>query len=228
MPNLRNFEFNSKYPMDNVCFVYEGTMSLSYGYGTTTISHSLGFIPLAFGLYSVDGGNIWTEIDFQVASIGFGQILARTSTISVSLSLYSSSASSAKIRVFGFMPSNITTNISAPTPLSRFYLNTNYGYDMLIAKGVSTIPSSSSETLVYTHNLGYIPRVMTWSEETEALSGETVIRRLSQATQTTLGTGFGLISMAFVDETTFKYGYEDEASGGSLKLHWRLYGGQNA
>lgn len=212
--------------MDNVCFVYDGTMSLSSGYGSTTLSHSLGFIPLAFGLYSIDGGSTWSEIDFQVVSIGFGQILAQASTISVSLSLYSSSASSAKIRVFGFMPSNITASVSAPTPLSRFYLNTKYGYDMLVAKGVTTIPSSSSETLVYTHNLGYIPRVMMWSEE--LLSGETVIRRLNQATQTTLGTGFGHISMALVDETAFKYGYEDELAGGILKLHWRLYGGQNA
>lgn len=227
MPNLRNFEFNSKYPMDNVCFVHEETLSLSYGSGSTTISHSLGFAPLAFGLYSTDGGNTWTDIDFQAVSIGFGQILSRTSVIEVSLSLYSQPAS-AKIRVFGFMPSNITASVSAPTPLSRFYLNTNYGYDTLIAKGVNTIPTSSSETLVYTHNLGYVPRVMMWSEETEALSGETVIRRLSQAVQTTLGTGFGHISMAFIDETTFKYGYEDELVAGSLKLHWRLYGGQNA
>lgn len=226
MPNLRNFEFNSKYPIDNVCFVYDGTMSLSYGYGSTTLSHSLGFAPLAFGLYSIDGGSTWSEIDFQVVSIGFGQILARSSTVEVSLSLYSSSASSAKIRVFAFMPSNITASVSAPTPLSRFYLNTKYGYDMLIAKGISTIPSSSSETLVYTHNLGYIPRVMTWSETTDAQG--LVIRRLNQATQTTLGTGFGHISMALVDETTFKYDYEDELVAGSLKLHWRLYGGQNA
>lgn len=225
MPNLRNFEFNSKYPMDNVCFVYEGTLSLSYGSGSTTISHSLGFAPLAFGLYSIDGGNTWTDIDFQAVSIGFGQILSRTSVIEVSLSLYSQ-PESAKIRVFGFMPSNISASVSAPTPLSRFYLNTNYGYDTLIAKGVNTIPTSSSETLVYTHNLGYVPRVMMWSESTDTQG--LVIRRQNQATQTMTGTGFGLISMAFIDEATFKYGYEDEASSGSLTLHWRLYGGQNA
>lgn len=211
--------------MDNVCFVYDGTISLSYGSGSTTIAHSLGFIPLAFGLYSIDGGSTWSEIDFQAVSIGFGQILARSSTVEVSLSLYSQPAS-AKIRVFGFMPSNITASVSAPAPLSRFYLNTNYGYDMLIAKGIDTIPSSSSETLVYTHSLGYIPRVMTWSETTDAQG--LVIRRLSQATQTMLNTGFGVLSMALVDGSTFKYGYLDEASGGSLKLHWRLYGGQNA
>lgn len=227
MPNLRNFEFNSKYPMDNVCFVYDGTLSLSYGSGTISVPHSLGFIPLAFGLYSTDGGSTWSEIDFQAVSIGFGQILSKETSIEVSLTIYSSPAS-ARIRVFGFIPSNIDANVSAPSPLSRFYLNTNYGYDMLVAKGVTTVPTSQNETLVYTHNLGYIPRVMMWSEEVDALSGDTVIRRLSQATQTMSNTGFGLFSMAFLDESTFKYGYIDEASSGSLKLHWRLYGGQNA
>lgn len=227
MPNLRNFEFNSKYPMDNVCFVYDGTLSLSSGSGTITVPHSLGFIPLAFGLYSTDGGNTWTDLDFQAVSIGFGQILAKANSIEVSLTLYSSPAS-ARIRLFGFMPSNTNASVPAPSPLSRFYLNTNYGYDMLVAKGVTVVPTAQSETLIYTHNLGYIPRVMMWSEEVDPLSGDTIIRRLNQATQTMTGSGFGLFSMALVDESTFQYGYEDEATSGSLTLHWRLYGGQNA
>lgn len=213
MANYNGFQINSNYQTDLVVFSYSGSISLSSGYGTLSITHNLPFTPLAFGLYSTDGGTTWGDIDFQIQT-GFGQMLSNSSTIEISINLYSSALPSVLVRVFAFAPSTASSVVvTPPTPLSNFYLDSRKTYELLIASGRTSVPNSNSFQTLYTHNLNYLPRVMVWEELPDGS-----IQRPYQWTNyfkpllTTSSLGF--------------YNYDDYYPQTKI-IHWRIYGNQS-
>lgn len=227
MPNLRNFEFNSKYPMDNVCFVYEGTIvgTIYGGAGgySATINHNLGFKPLGLCYYSVDNGITWNDLDISFyTNIGWGMLTSYTDRFEVDMNISQDAPASIKVRIFAFTPSNQNPVVLPPTPLSRFFLNTNFGYDSLIAKGVVTIPANTSNFLVYQHNLGYIPKVLMWEEIGDELS------RINDGFENASWTGETSSISPYISTTSLTFTNYSSLSSSPFTLHYRIYGGQNA
>jgi len=232
--DLRKFEFNSKFKMDNVIWAYETTSTItttSYGSGGVSnfngsVSNPFSFSLLVFGIYSIDNGVTWSDLILpQTPQFGWGDVWSESSTIYWQWERdFIVSASTAKIRLFGFMPSDVNVSVNAPTPLSKFYLNTEFGYDNLIANGVATIPNYNTSYVVYAHNLGYIPKVMLWVD----YGGGTVRRFVQQNNLTNTGTTPTTVNeqYAYLTNTQLLF-CNNVTSGDSVKLYYRIYGGQN-
>lgn len=166
MVNLRNFVFNSNFKMDNVVFVSENTFTNTDPNNTninTVIANPFNFKPLCFGTYSLDGGDTWQDID-GFSEVSTGQIISTDSNISIYI-FNQTKVDSVKARIYAFVPPSAgNDDFIKPTPISNFYINTENTYDTLVASGAYNLVSSSSQQVVYSHNLGYIPRVMLWWE----------------------------------------------------------------
>ena len=218
MVDYRKFKMNSNFKMDNVVFVKEQTLSGSSGSFSANILHGLSFVPLAFGLYSADNGTTWSQINFQT-QFSSGSLYATSSNIVISLYLNSRPAT-VKVRLFAFAPSNVNDSVSAPTPLSNFYLNSNFGYDVLIKSDRVSVPNSSSAQVVFQHNLGHVPRVMVWEE-----NGSDIL----QFTSSSITDYAGLQSNAYVEVTSSQLKIMNYSNqGGYTRIfHYRLYGSEN-
>lgn len=221
MPNYNNFKINSNFKTDLIVFSYSGTINLDiYGYGTLSVNHGLSFTPLPFGLYSTDGGTTWNDIDFQTQE-GFGQMFATPSTIEITINIYNNPPASVLIRIFGFAPSTVPNVIvNPPTPLSKFYLDSRKTYELLIASGRTVINNSSSLQTIYTHNLGYLPRIMLWEE----LPDNSISRHCTNARVEY--SGYYSYIYSSLSTTKLEYMNYDTLSPIQRIIHWRLYGGQ--
>lgn len=225
MVDWRKFQINSNMPTDEVVVSIQRTISGSNGTFSADIPNPLSFAPLPFGLYSIDGGTTWSDINFQTANYS-GSLQATQDNFYVRLVL-DYSGSSVMVRIFGFMPSDVDVSVAAPIPLSKFFINSRFRYDNLLASGTMTLSYADLWQTIYTHNLGYIPRVMLWTEEVE------------------YGTNLKLIVPWVANGSTSVAGYNDSVAvritataleaniylpgaTGSRKYHYRLYGGQNA
>lgn len=199
--------------MDNVIFVGEYTFTNTSTYNSsiyTTIPHSLPFKPLAFGNFSLDGGNTWQDIDFEIRQ-GYGFINSYADNFTISIT-HPTVASTIKVRLYAFPPSTYANyNFAKPNPISRFYINTNNTYDNIIASGLVTLSASGSEQVIYTHNLGYTPRVMLWRENNYTGA-------ISRIYYSTSG-----VEEPIVNNTQLKFLTYYETA----KIHYRIYGGSN-
>ena len=213
MVNLRNFKFNSNMKMDNVVFVTEQDFSSQSGvnsYVETTIANPFPFKPLCFGNFSLDGGNTWQDIDF-LSTAGQGQLISKTSTISIYI-LHETYAATIKVRIYAFPPSTAgNINYTEPTPISNFYINTVNSYDNIIANGTQNLSASNSDQVIYTHNLGYIPRAMLWQETS------TGIMRMFEASY-----GDTNYNAPIITTTQLKW-----RTNSAITIHYRIYGGLN-
>lgn len=231
MVDLRKFEFNSKFKTDNVIWTYETTSAITNTtWGTASFNGSVAnpfsFKPLVFGIYSLDNGASWSDLTLpQTPDYGYGEVISNSSTISWSWSRnYTVSASTAKIRLFAFMPSNVDVSVNASTPLSKFYINTKFGYDNLIASGFVTVPNNSANYTLYTHNLGYYPKVLLWAER-----GNDIMRFQDNVNVYNTATSPVTQTFQFASLTTTALTFTNSyTSGGvSIGIHYRIYGGQN-
>lgn len=212
--DLRNFEFNSNAKMDNVVWVFEDSFSSStpdYTLVDTTIANPFTFKPLCFGNFSLDGGITWQDIDF-VSSQGQGQLVSRNdNTISIYIS-HATYTISIKVRIYAFTPASVgNLNFTKPTPISNFYINTENKYDNIVASGEANISASNSIQTVYAHNLGYVPRVMLWQETS------TGIYKAHTATVGDTDFNAPIVTNSELDWKTTS----------NIKVHYRIYGGQN-
>lgn len=224
MPNYNNFKINSNFKTDLIVFSYSGTVNVdSNGYGGLSVNHGLSFTPLPFGLYSADGGTTWNDIDFHTQN-GEGILGADSSTVGVAYYDYSANPpASILVRLFAFAPSTATNVIvNPPTPLSKFYLDSRKTHELLIASGRTVLPSYNGAQTAYTHNLGYLPRVLVWSESTYDGS----VSRPHQNAKVTYS-GYYNYSYPIVTTTTLSFMNYDSLSSETAIVHWRLYGGQS-
>lgn len=214
MPNYNNFKINSNFKTDLIVFSYSGTVNVdSNGYGGLSVNHGLSFTPLPFGLYSADGGTTWNDIDFQTQG-GFGQMFAKPSTIEITINIYNNPPASVLVRIFGFAPSTVPNVIvNPPAPLSKFYLDSRKTHELLIASGKTVLPSYNGAQTIYTHNLGYLPRVMLWEELPDGS-----IERPGQWTNS--------YKPLLTTSALSFYNYDLYVSQQAI-IHWRLYGGQS-
>lgn len=226
MVDYRKFAINSDFPTDDIVYSYQGNLSGDTWSQSATISHGLPFIPLVFGIYSVDNGTTWSQINFQ-SDAGAGVLEADSNNVHVQIvdnnGLLPSSA--IKVRIFGFAPSTYTGNTTPPTALSKFMIDSRVVYDELLASGVFQLANTTSPQIIYTHNLGYIPRVMAWYEiET---GGVKIISPIN--TGVYAPTEYYTV-WEYLEVTPSVVQFLEYISYGTTlrKVHYRIYGGQNA
>lgn len=180
---LNSFLLNSDYPFDQIVFYASfSVVAASDGSVNKTISHSLGFKPLIFGVCA-------TKSDFSDSvGLGEGVFSARARGYSNRVVVSDggfNAGSTIYIRLYGFAPTNFTGQVPATSRSSKpLLLNTDYEYAPLIFEAAITCATSSGSTLdkIYNvnkgylsvvttaatvsveHDLGYKPSVMTWLE----------------------------------------------------------------
>ena len=161
MADPRDFLLNTDYELDKIILVETGSFV-----NTKTIPHSLGFIPLPFGVWSTD------ENFSSVNSIGVEDSSAEagyTPKLGVNCTAYSdrleltasgdgSATTTIYYRLYAFEHSDSQATIPTNSDLAKtFILNTDYNYRKLKATG-----SFTQDNEEYSHDLGYIPQVMAW------------------------------------------------------------------
>lgn len=225
MVDWRKFQINSNMPTDEVVVSIQRTISGTNGTFSADIPNPLSFAPLPFGLYSIDGGTTWSDINFRMA-MDSGSLQATQNNFYVRLIL-SYTGPSVMVRIFGFMPSDVDVSVLAPTPLSEFFINSRFRYDNLLAAGTRTLSYANLWQTIYTHNLGYIPRVMLWTEEVEYGSNLKLMVPWTFNGTTVMGTYNDSLAVR-VTTTALEANIYLPGASGSRKYHYRLYGGQNA
>lgn len=166
--NASKFRMSSDYPMDKIVYLYEGSQSIGAG-SAVNIAHGLGFIPLPMLQWSYNS-------DFSTAyEIGTGPFPSGNNGYPFSLEVHVkangtnivitgvgiTSPTTVYLRIFAFAPSDYTGTVASTKSLGdTFVINSDYNYMKLVAEGKETVSAGSSTTI--THNLGFIPHVLTW------------------------------------------------------------------
>ena len=206
-----DFLLNTDYEMDKIIFAKTGSFT-----GSISVPHSLGYEPLAFGVWS-------TNEDFSTSNslglvmssseqgytppLGVG-CRAYTDHIQLTASGQNSGTTKIYFRLFAFEapgergPSARTSNLA-----NEFILNTDYNYRKL--KKTGTFNQTGQE---YQHDLGYLPQIMAWVKYTNAFGGGTEpMLTASNATDSKLIVTNNKIRMGY-----FMPAFED-------KVIWRIY-----
>lgn len=229
MVDYRKFKMNSDFKTDNIVYAYQKDLTTSYGdgyYRNIDITHSLPFIPLPFGIFSTDGGTTWLPINYTSVH-GAGTLTATASKISLTISNYNGNLPSiVKIRIFAFAPSTYVGSITPPTAFSKFLINSDTEYDKLIASGTYTLANSGDYQTIYTHNLGYRPRVMIWIQSTD-YQGTVFVRAQDPASFIGLSY-YTSVNMVQITTTQLQYLSYHPSTNVTDIVHYRLYGGQGA
>lgn len=159
----RDFLLNTDYEMDKIIFFKEGT--LNAGDYNIDITHNLPFTPLVFGVCAFnsdfsDARAIPYEQLTQTDSITF-DAPANSSVIRMAYTNTAGTPNKIYYRLYAFEPSDSRAKVGATSKYAKdFILNTDYNYCKLFKAG--TVSGASDTTI--SHNLGYIPQVLVWSE----------------------------------------------------------------
>ena len=206
----RDFLLNTDYELDKIILFESGDFDTEI-----EIPHNLPFIPLIFGVWSTDSGFAyantlgWTDSSSDPGYTPTMSVGAYATSDKIVLTPVSNNGARLYYRVYGFEPSNSMKNAPATsTYANQFVLNTNYNYCKLLKTGYFI--NNNEE---YVHNLGYMPQVMAWIED--SFSGEPKIQPLEYGSNPN---NFGL----FVNSEKIKVG---ELLDTPLidKIHWRVY-----
>ena len=201
----RDFLLNTDYEMDKIVYFKEGSTS-SY---QQTFDHGLGFTPLIFGVCSENSDYseshsipylYQTQDDYKSFDVR-----ANGSTITIecvnNVPVY--------YRIFAFEPSDSKSHVGYTSKYaSQFILNTDYNYCKLFKKDLV----SGTGTFTIPHNLGYIPQVLAWGEN----SGKTFPIELSEPENPAFGnpTNLAVTDSALIIRNN---------AGAYTKIHYRIY-----
>ena len=216
MTDARNFLLDTDYPMDKIIFMASGNQTVNNNTysGTITIPHGLSFRPLAKMQWSntPDFAITNEHADDQYFTNIFGSQAGQDYSVdstdtNLLIQLYNTSGANKTFyyRVYCFAPSNISDDVTASDTISnadKFALSTDYNYMKLFHEGFLT-PSDMS----YTHNLGYVPRVLVW-QETGSITNDTTYS--TEVSSSPFGVHITSTQLISLDPYT-------------SKLHYRIY-----
>lgn len=224
--DFSHFNLNSDYETDDVILCSEIDLTQSGGVWSGEITHNFGFKALPFAMFEIDGNDLWLNASETSSTDAYSlSVISYINRISVSVRVPSgTSATTVKARVFALFPSDQDVSVVPPTTFSKFMLNSDYKYDELLAKGIVEITNDTSGAqTIYTHNLGYIPRVMLWQE---TVGGDS-LKLLDPMDITMTITGLPTtekINAAQLSETAIgMYYYSKTSTIPDLKIHYRVY-----
>lgn len=215
MANPQDFLLNTDYELDKVVLFKQGEFT-----GSIEIPHTLGFIPLPFGVWSVDEdfsstnpiGPTTPQFNPTITDYPMGVWFSSyNNRIKLTANGKDSQTTKCYYRLYAFEPSD--SKNKAPhtsNKANQFILNTDYNYCKLKKDGVFTQNNQKFE-----HNLGYIPQVMCWAEYT--LFGEPEIQLVT-------GARFGTNTIAPKLTVTDKHiQIQDMDTQLVNKCYWRVY-----
>lgn len=170
MTDPRNFLLNTDHPLDKIVYMTSGSFTVSSSTSKeVTITHSLGFIPLVFGVWSLDSSfsnpQEFDMLSSDLYAADFPYVTWLESDVnSVYITFQNNSGANKTMyyRIYAFEPSNsqsIINHTSNIVDFSSYIINTDLKYLKLYMSGIKIVTSPTE--YVY-HNLGYRPAVMLW------------------------------------------------------------------
>ena len=213
MANPTDFLLNTDQEMDKIVYFKSGDFT-----GETNFDHNLSFTPLIFGVWSTssDFSNsnplCTPDISYEPGAnnpLGvYAVVRGDNGRIKVKALGDGSDTTKIYYRIYAFEPTD--SKNSAPHTSSaakQFVLNTDYNYRKLKASG--TFTQNGEE---YQHNLGYIPHVVAWLKDGQAIGGN-----LEPFSWASPFTGY------YITVTTDKIKLTCPSGGWVDKVYWRIY-----
>lgn len=224
MNNPRRFIFNSDFPIDHVIYIQE--IEVPFSFVGVKITHNLNFTPLLLGIFSTDDWRSSMPIDTPVISgESTGSIQVKATSKDITLVNYFRSSEPAKVRLFGLAPSDKDVDVAIPsTRYSNFNFNTDFNYSKLVKSGVYEVKWNSGENILYEHNLGYIPEVEVWQENSEG-EIKKFINTYDPNGVNYSSLGSRVVYIKITDEKIVIH--TDGENQDIKKIHFRIYGDQN-
>ena len=171
---ISDFHLNTDYPTDKI--IYRQTVPVTVAAFTMSniiVPHGVGFMPLAVGNYS-PSATMSPLYSVNTAPMPTGFMLYDTALSSDNTNIYidarNNTAASVTLyfNVYGYAPANIPDSTMATFTANdsdRYLINTETNMTKLLLDGVTAfIPDTQSFTI--SHNLGYLPQCIVWSEDT--------------------------------------------------------------
>lgn len=158
----RDFLINSDYEMDKIIYFTTGTITAG---GSDTIAHNLSFAPMVFGVFAT--GPDYTDshlLPFSGRNSEDFTLSADNTNVNIA---YNNQDPTAGVYycIMGFEPDGSTADTPATSQhAGSLVIDTEYNYCKLHSKGYV---NGNADTTI-THNLGYLPQIMAWTE----LNGE--------------------------------------------------------
>ena len=191
MADLDLLNFIGNYPIDNCIGVYSGNFNIPASPGSNSAVIETGFDenPLFLGLFNVPSSSIWVPMsryymfnDGAGFPTGYG-ILTKAQNGKLLLQATNNSSSvSANVayKLFAFAQKNqgiIDMPLDVPAANQKLYFDGDRNYRKVAFDEIKpfTIPASSgsgvysTSVFSFSHNLGYIPKALTFIEESGIL-----------------------------------------------------------
>lgn len=213
--NPKDFLLNTDYELDKIILVKTGSFTNSI-----EISHGLSFIPLVFGIWSFDEGFTTTNPLGDSALVGeYGYTPPTTvncralgDKVIIKANGENATTSTIHYRLYAMATPEANSNTPNTSQLAnQFILNTDYNYRKLNASGSFTQPGQS-----YSHNLGYLPQVMTWVQYKEMSDLPTYSRAIQPILTSTSDYGVVVTTSNIKLPNDFPFSLID-------RVIWRIY-----
>jgi hypothetical protein len=216
--DAEKFQLNSDYPLDKASYLTSTSVALgSLSFNDVTFNHSLGFAPLLQSMWSQDStfASAYDENSGPKNAGGQNVVQTAAQSTSTQITLFNTNNQAFNTtvywRLFGFMPSNVNTDASfTNVGVDNYMLNSDYNYTKLYLSGVTAASATPSSTETVTHNLGYRPQVLCWTEKGGIFSWMNSFASVGQGNTCNVST----------TDVTFT---RDSLLAASLKFHYRIY-----
>lgn len=221
----RNFIVNTQdWPMDFVVGYWETTATSSnYDQTIVQIAHALRYPPLLFGVYSLDDGATWMPVGLNDYYTNQADcwVEADDVKIYVNFTCLASGSKTAKLKLWGLMPTTADQSNIVPSNANVFFLDTrDYDYSKLVAAGRWSF--QTGQNTVVAHNLGYIPEALVWAETSNGRIAPFDITWSSNTSY--IGDNYVYLTTS---ELISKQTSSDYHADSISYLHYRIYGARN-
>lgn len=206
--NLRNFQLNSDYPMDKIVLLREVYVSGN----TASFDHGLSTVPLVMGIWSTTSSFSSSRTCGLQRSSG-DPVICWATTTKVFVMNYAATARPVYVRIYALLATGSQSEAAATKNQAKtFIFNSNYRYMPLIG----SYTASNSQN--FTHNLGYKPRVLAWTQWTQDADQHTEPLAESSPSSYDIGDPAVLVTNSVVKVLFPSFGV---APG--VKIHLRVY-----
>lgn len=233
---LDDFAINSDYPMDIVAVALTGTMSgfefpifpvpfgPPFAYAQKTITTGLSYSVLPFGQWSLDGGITWHAFGDTLEN-GEAYLSFDSSTGNFEIEAGASSSNATlTYRVFGFLPNDSDADVPLPAwQNSNLNVNSDFGYSKLVAAG-KWVEQANTTAVLFTHNLGYRPQVLAWTESSGIIS---MLSSSYISAFTEYGASEGTAIIPTATNVQAIVTVKDTTNFTPATVHYRIYGDRN-
>lgn len=195
--------------MDKIVLLRE----VSVGTGTVSFTHGFADVPLVFGIWSTTSDFATTRTCGIQRSSG-DPVICWATTTSVFVLNYAGAARPVYVRIYAVLPADSSSDAPATKDQAQtFIFNSDYRYMPL----VGSYTASASQT--FTHNLGYKPRVLAWTQWSQDSTRHT--EPLAESSPSSYDIGDPAV---LVTTSTVRVIYPSSGVAPGVNIHLRVYG----